>query len=60
MEKVIAAAEKYRTDDGNTIKFYFPERKLMTSLKSVKFITLNTDSFNELAAAAGTDNVRFL
>ncbi|MBR1384379.1 MAG: DNA polymerase III subunit alpha [Ruminococcus sp.] len=60
ISKIISAAEKYRLDDGSPIKFYFPERKLMTVLKAVKLIDLNEKSFDELAGIVGIDNIRFL
>ncbi|MBR6102720.1 MAG: DNA polymerase III subunit alpha [Ruminococcus sp.] len=58
--RVSKAAEDHRALQGSALKLYFEDRKLVSSLKNVKHISVGEQSVKALADAAGEDNVRFM
>lgn len=49
---------RYSAERGNAVKIYFSDKKAMTALRSVKYITLNEKTLAELADAVGADDIR--
>ncbi|SDB14880.1 DNA polymerase-3 subunit alpha [Ruminococcaceae bacterium FB2012] len=53
-------ALKSRADSGSGLSLYFSDRKLMTAMKGVRYITLTDKLLREFIEAAGHGNVRFV
>ena len=58
IELVKNIVTRYSTEKGSAVKIYFSDKKVMTALKSVRFIELNEKVLKELSDAVGADELR--
>ena len=60
IDAVKELALKNRAESGSGLSLYFSDRKVMTALKGVRYITLTDRLLREFIEAAGHGNVRFV
>ena len=58
IELVKNIVTRYSAEEGSAVKIYFSDKKVMTALKSVRFIELNEKVLKELSDAVGADELR--
>jgi len=58
IELVKKTVSKYSAEQGSAVKIFFSDKKVMTALKSVRYIALSEKVIKELAETVGADEIR--